>query len=234
MTQSNNSEFWFGPLFRLAGYALLALSLLDIINIFVLPGFTNPAWEFQMASNLVERSPVPLIGLVLVLVGEKNFRIFQFLSKACLVVGILFLLLLPLVISSAWRIQQQNTDQIFQQKTQIEEFKKQLTGATTGGDLSNVLTRFNPQASTPEIKNPQLVKKQLLERITAAEKQVKAQEATGANRTLNLSKNTVKSALGALIAGAWFLTIWRKTSQMVKLSKKQRVSLNSNLPLVNE
>jgi membrane-bound ClpP family serine protease len=58
-----------------------------------------------MASNLVERSPVPLIGLVLVLVGEKNFLIFQFLSKACLVVGVLFLLLLPLFISSTWRIQ---------------------------------------------------------------------------------------------------------------------------------
>ena len=63
------------------------------------------------------------------------------------------LLLLPLVISSAWRIQQQNTDQISQQKTQIEEFKKQLSGATTSGDISNVLTRFNPQATTPEIKN---------------------------------------------------------------------------------
>ena len=89
MTQANsNEEFWFSPLLRIAGYVLLALSLLDIISIFILPGFTNPAWEFQMASHLVERSPVPLIGLVFLLIGEKNFKIFKFLSRAALIAGI--------------------------------------------------------------------------------------------------------------------------------------------------
>lgn len=95
MKQSNSNEWSFGPLFRIAGYALLVLSLLDLIEMFVPLRFTDPAWEFQLVNNLVERVPVPLLGLVLVLVGEQSFRIFKFLSWACLVVGLLFLLVVP-------------------------------------------------------------------------------------------------------------------------------------------
>jgi len=40
--------------------------------------FGDPGWEFQIVRNLVERAPVPLLGLVLVFVGEKNLHIFKF------------------------------------------------------------------------------------------------------------------------------------------------------------
>jgi len=62
--------------FRIAGYGLLGLSLFDIIDI--LSHFGDPGWEFQIVRNLVERAPVPLLGLVLVFVGEKNLHIFKF------------------------------------------------------------------------------------------------------------------------------------------------------------
>lgn len=220
MKQSNSNEAWFGPLFLIAGYALLALSLLDIIDIFVPPSFTNPAWEFQTASSLVERAPVPLLGLVLVLVGEKSFRIFKLLSRACLVVGLLFILLVPLVINSAWRIDRQNQQQLAQQTSQIQQVKQQLSQAKTDQEISNVLTQLSPQAANaPQIRNPQQVKNQLLSRITASEQRLQAQQANQATSSLNLLQSAIKTGLGAIISGAVFLAIWRKTAKVIKMSK---------------
>ncbi len=220
MKQSNTNEWSFGPLFRIAGYALLALSLLDLIEMFVPPRFTDPAWEFQLVNNLVERVPVPLLGLVLVLVGEQSFRIFKFLSSACLVVGLLFLLIVPLAASSAWRIERLNQLQFNQQTAQIQQIRAQLNQATTDAEINNVLARLNPQGPPPQINNPQETKRQILGKIAQAEQIAKAQIANRAGTTENRLKRTVKSILGALISAAVFLTIWRKTRKVLRASTK--------------
>lgn len=233
MTQAHSNDFGYVSLFRIVGYALLALSLVDIINIFSPLRFTDPAWEFQVISALVERSPVPLIGVVLVFAGEKRFRIFNFLSKACLVAGILFLLLLPLSISSAWRIDQQANQQLVQQTTQLQNIKSKLNQATTPQELSNVLASMNLRVNPSQIKNIEQVKNQLLGRITTTEKQVQAQAANELNNNSTVNKNAVKSAIGALITGVCFLVIWRKTNQP-RINSKRRMRIDSNLPLVSE
>lgn len=223
MTQSNSNQEWFGPLFRLAGYCLLALSLLDILAVFIPLGFTNPVWEFQLVNQLVERVPVPLLGLVLVLIGEQSFRIFKFLSSASLVVGVLFLLLIPLCISSALRIEQQNNSQLSQKTTQIQQLKQELNAATTPTQITEVLTRLNPQAATAKIADPQAVKRQVLEKLTQAEQQVgKQQAAQQANNSFSLLKNAVKLVLGSLVSGTVFLIVWRKTLKIIQASKSRR------------
>lgn len=223
MTQSNSNQEWFGPLFRLAGYCLLALSLLDILAVFIPLGFTNPVWEFQLVNQLVERVPVPLLGLVLVLIGEQSFRIFKFLSSASLVVGVLFLLLIPLCISSALRIEQQNNSQLSQKTTQIQQLKQELNAAKTPTQITEVLTRLNPQAATAKIADPQAVKQQVLEKLTQAEQQVgKQQAAQQANNSFSLLKNAVKLVLGSLVSGTVFLIVWRKTLKIIQASKSRR------------
>ena len=223
MTQSNSNQEWFGPLFRLAGYCLLALSLLDILAVFIPLGFTNPVWEFQLVNQLVERVPVPLLGLVLVLIGEQSFRIFKFLSSASLVVGVLFLLLIPLCISSALRIEQQNNSQLSQKTTQIQQLKQELNAATTPTQITEVLTRLNPQAATAKIADPQAVKRQVLEKLTQAEQQVgKQQAAQQANNSFSLLKNAVKLVLGSLVSGTVFVIVWRKTLKIIQASKSRR------------
>ncbi len=222
MTQSNSNQEWFGPLFRLAGYCLLALSLLDILAIFIPLGFTNPVWEFQLVNQLVERVPVPLLGLVLVLIGEQSFRIFKFLSSASLVVGVLFLLLIPLSISSALRIEQQNNSQLSQKTTQIQQLKQELNAANTPTQITQVLTRLNPQAATAKIADPQAVKKQVLEKLTQAEQIGKQQAAQQANNSFSLLKNAVKLVLGSLVSGTVFLIVWRKTLKIIQASKSRR------------
>lgn len=220
MTQLNSNEWWFSSLFRLAGYGLLALSLFDIVDIFIPPRFTDPVWEFQMGRNLVESAPVSLLGLVLVLSSEKSFRFFKFLSGACLVVGVLFLLLLPLGVSCTWRLDQQNQLKLTQQATQLQQLKDQVSKATTAEDLGNILTRLSPQGRPPEINNPQQIKSKLLSEIAQAEKKVNAQaEANIANTRLLLVKNALKWNLGALVCGVVFLSLWRSTSRVLKANR---------------
>lgn len=220
MTQLNNNEWWFSSLFRLAGYGLLALSLFNIVDIFIPPRFTDPVWEFQMGRNLVESAPVSLLGLVLVLSAEKSFRFFKFLSGACLVVGVLFLLLLPLGVSCTWRLDQQNKLKLTQQAAQLQQLKDQVSKATTAQEIGNILTRLSPQSRPPEINNPQQLKSKLLSEIAQAEKKVNAQaEANIANTRLLLVKNALKWNLGALVCGVVFLSIWRSTSRVLKANR---------------
>ena len=226
MNKLNSNELWFGPLFRIAGYGLLGLALLDIIDIFIPPRFANPVWEFQTLTNLVERAPVPLLGLVLVLFGEKNLRIFKFLSWASLVAGVLFVLLVPLGVSSGFRIYQQNNQQLSsqlnQQTTQMKQVRELLNKATTSAELSSILARLNPRGRAPEIRNPEQVKSQLLSEIAQTEKRVKAQvEAKRADTRTGLVKNAIKSILGALVSGIVFLSIWGKTHKLLKVSKQK-------------
>lgn len=224
--KSNSNEWWFSPLFRVAGYALLILSLFDIIDIFIPSRFTDPVWEFQMVRNLVERAPVPLLGLVLVLAAEKSSRIVKFLSWVSLVVGVLFLLLIPLGISSSWRLAQQNQQQVntqlTQQTAQLQQVQNVLSKATTAQEINSVLSRLNPQGRPPAINNPQQVKSRLLSQLAEAKNRAQAEaQASRASARLILVKNALKSLLGALVSGVVFLTIWRKTYKVLKDGKRR-------------
>ncbi len=226
VTKANNNEWWFAPLFRIVGYALLVLSLFDVIDIFVPALFTNPAWEFQVVRSLVERVPVPLLGAVLVFSGEKSLKIFKFLSWACLVAGLLFFLLVPLGINASWRLDRQNAQElgtrVTQQATQLQQLQTVLNKATTPAEIQSVLTRLNPQAGTIPTQNVDQLKTQLLTRIADGERQLKAQAATNrANAQRLLIKNAVKSVLGALVSGTIFILVWRQTNKALKANRQR-------------
>jgi len=226
VTKSNNNESWFAPLFRLVGYGLLALSLFDIIDIFVPSLFTNPAWEFQVVRNLVERVPVPLLGAVLVFAGEKSLRIFKFLSWACLVAGLLFFLLIPLGLSASVRIDQQSSQQLSaqvnQQATQLQQLEAVLNKATTPAEIQSILTRLNPQGGVVSAQNLPQIKSQLLTRIAEGQRQIKTQAANNrANAQRLLVKNAIKSLLGALVSGTIFLMLWRQTNRALKANRQR-------------
>lgn len=226
MTQAKNNEAWIGSLFRIVGYGLLALSALDIIDAFIPPQFSDPVWELQLVNNLVERTPVPLLGLVLVLVGEQSFRIFKLLSWACLVVGLLFVLLVPLGANSSFLIAQQNkqeiSSQVDQRTVQLQQLRNLLNEAKTDQQIGNIVSRLNSKARIPQGSNLQQVKSQLLTELAQGEKRLKQQAQTSqANRALVLLKNAVKLSLGAFFASAVFLIIWRKTNKVLKASRKR-------------
>ncbi len=226
MTKANNNEWWFAPLFRIVGYALLALSFLDIIDVFVPALFTNPAWEFQMVRSLVERVPVPLLGAVLVFSGEKSLKVFKFLSWACIVVGLLFFLLVPLGINASWRLDTQSAQElntrVTQQANQLQQLEGVLNKATTPAEIQSVLTRLNPQAGAVPTQNVDQLKTQLLTRIADGKRQLQTQAANNrSNAQRLLLKNTIKSVLGALVSGTIFILIWRQTNKALKANRQR-------------
>lgn len=211
---------------RWIGYSLLVLALFDLVDIFLPPRFMNPVWEFQTLGGLVERVPVPLIGLGLVFLGEHSSRttlelaILKFLSWLTCVAGILFFLLIPLGVVNTIRIDQQSNQQLVtklnQQITQIQQVKEAVTKTTTTAEMEQLLSRLDNRGRTPQIKDSQQfeeVKQQLSSSINQSENQIKNQaQSMQSFQRMSLLKNSVKWNLGALISGSLFIYIWRATS----------------------
>lgn len=224
VTQSNNKELWFSSLFRIAGYGLLVISFLDILGSFFPLHFGDPNWELSLVRSLVGNLPVSLIGVILVFASETNLQVFRLLSTACLVVAALYLLLLPLCIASAVRIDRGTQRQVVaytdQRLSQLQQVREQLTKATTAEDLTQLLVRLNPQGPTPNIPNPDAAKKQLLTNLNTAEKQLKSDIAAKQFDTrLNLFSQAFRLSLETVISAVIFFSLWRSTGRGGRRSK---------------
>ncbi|OCR02357.1 hypothetical protein BCD67_20395 [Oscillatoriales cyanobacterium USR001] len=207
--------------FRWIGYGLLVLSFFDIIATFTPPNFLNPVWELQTIGALVERVPVPLLGLALIFFGEEIDRsnledlLLKFLSWLCVLLALLFLLMIPLGIVNTLKINNQNNQQISQQAnqqlSQLKQVEERLTKGTPE-DLKNLATELTKLGVQTNTQNPEELKKQILSRIDPAKQQLETQsKAVQSNQRLVLLKNSVKWVLGALISSVLFFTIWKGT-----------------------
>jgi hypothetical protein len=203
---------------RMLGYGLLILALFDIIEMLVPPNFLNPGWEFQTTGALVERVPVPLIGFVMVFFGELHSRtkweipLLKFLSWITLLLGVVFILFIPLGVINTVRLNNQSVAQIktasTQQMTQAEQLEKRLS-QTSPEQVSNFL---KSQGRSLDGQKPEEVKNQLISEVSKAKAQIKTQaEAAQSLRGLNLIKTSAKWNLGALVAGVLFISIWKGT-----------------------
>lgn len=223
MKELQNFEWPSTALFRVAGYGLLMLALFDYANVFIPSRFTNPVWEFQMMGELVEKSPVPLIGLVFVFYGKEDFRkdieeyILRALSWACLAVGIAFLLLLPLGINNTLRLNTYNNiqinNQVAQRMAQLQQINNKLREASSEQDINNLFNNLTRQGRPPDIKSPEELKSRLFSEISTAQNRIKTEsETTRKNQRLALLKNSAKWNLGSIIAGILFIYVWKITN----------------------
>ncbi len=229
-TTNEFSRFIFGmidslPILRWVGYGFLVLALFDVIEMFVPSRFMNPNWEFQTFGALVERVAIPLMGFVLVFFaglnerGKKEALVLKFLSWLTLLLAIIYFISVPLGIVNTVRIHKQNNQQITvrlnQQKSAIEQVRKGLDGPITETQMQQILARLNG-GRAPEIKTPEELeqaKQQISTFVNKGESELETQVQTArSNQSLNLLKKSVKWNLGALIAGALFITIWRSTA----------------------
>lgn len=216
MSQSTSNVSPFSLHFRLVGYGLLMLALFDLIHILVPLQLMNPIWEFQTIGGLVERVPIPLLGLMLVFYGEGNYRkkweiiLLKLLSWASLLIGFLFLLLVPLLVVNTSRLNNQVSSQVTQQLTQLQQLENQVSNGTPQ-DINELATRLN-QGRPVDIKDPQQLKSRLLSEITKAKNTIQPQTTAAlADRRLALLKNAAKWLLGALVSGVLFIYMWNTT-----------------------
>lgn len=208
-------------LFHSIGYGLLLFMTLDFVDLVFPLHFMDPVWEFRTIGALVERVPLPLIGLVLIFYKGVDFRakwelkLLKFLSHASLVFGICFLLLIFLCVSNTFRINKINNNnvnaQTRQELSQIQQTEQRVNKATDS-EIVSFIAQFNLQGVSPNAQNPQELRRRLLSELDKSKNKVKAEAATiSRTRRLALVKNSVKWSLGSLIAGDLFIRIWQAT-----------------------
>ncbi|MGA9380657.1 MAG: HpsJ family protein [Phormidium sp.] len=219
-------------LLRMLGYCLLLFILFDLIYILFPPRLMDPIWEFQTIGAIIDRMALPLLGFVLVFLGEANLRskteIFalKYLSWLSLVLAVLLLLLIPLCLSNTLRINNLNNTQITAQATQrmsqLQQFESQLGKATTN-DLETILARSNAQNSAKDITSPEDLKNRLLAESNKAKQNLEVQvKITRQNKRLELIKSALKWSLGAIISAILLIRIWQATRWTRKLSRPKK------------
>ncbi|MBV8884283.1 MAG: HpsJ family protein [Chroococcidiopsidaceae cyanobacterium CP_BM_RX_35] len=234
MTQSDKEFSGSSLILRTVGYGLLILALLDVVATFVPSKFTDPNWEFQTVGSLVEPVPIPLLGLVLVFYGAANNRrrwekpVLKSFSWAALLVGLLFLLLIPLAITNIGRLDAlknlQVSDQSAQQLSQLQQLGDQVRTGTIQ-DINNLINHSSIQFYLPPLdaKDPQKFKNQILAEIAQAKKQVQIQaEMSKAQNHTMLLKNSLKWSLGALVSAVLFIRLWQLSSWTRKNSRSKK------------
>ena len=213
---------------RWVGYGFLLLATFDIIQSLLPLGFTNPLWEMTTVANLVERVPIPMLGFLLIFWGEdegrkdweeKLLKIFPWL---CLILGAIFLLMLPLTAINTFRIDQFNTQQV---NTKLEQEQKQIKQLSSQVDqieleqLRAIATQLKSVGMEINIAQPQpQLKADVLAQIAKAETQMPNRaSALKNNQRFDLFKKSLRLFLGALISGVLYLQIWRSSSWIKEL-----------------
>ena len=200
------------------GYGLLLFTIIEFIYVLIPLQLTDAVWTFQTIGRLVERVPVPLLAFLLIFhrpqqqIKKIELILLRFLSGFALLVGILYLLMIPLGVINTQQINQVNTQQIesqvLQQTQSLQTLRDRLDNAKAESEIQQFLVDLARQGSIPEFNNPQTAKSQILERIANTEKRIINQaQATKSQKREALIKNSVKWNVGALIAGVWFILI---------------------------
>jgi len=216
--KSQSETPWSVAVFRLIGYGLLLLALLDLLTTLLPLRLMNPLWQFETMGAIVERVAVPLLGLVLVFFGEEKFRssfeqkFLKLLRWLCLLVGVLFFLLVPLGVVSTLQVKAVNDTQMkqqySQQKARVERVEKQLN-QIKDQDLENFI---KSQGRTLDGQSSQQARAQFLAKINKDKNQLENQfKQAMSNRRLTLLKNSAKWNLGGLVSGVLFIYIWLLT-----------------------
>jgi hypothetical protein len=212
--------------FRWIGYGLLLFALVDIVALLIPPRFTDPSWELQTIGQLVERAPVPLIGMALVFYGEQLGRSFleslllRLLSWLSILLVIAFLLLVPLGVVNTFRINAQTAKTIDtrteQQFKQLDQIQQQIDKSPP--EALQDLAKKLKEAGVPEIKTdkPEDLKREVANRVQTFKAGIQEQaKQEKLNRSRGVFKSAVKWNIGAVITSVLFFAIW-KTSRWAR------------------
>ena len=208
---------------RLVGYGLLIMALVDFIFLLIPLKLMNPVWEFQTIGAIIERIPITLLGMVFVYYGERDDRapierfILRWLSRLSLVFSVLLLLMIPLSVTSSFRIYYQHNAQInarvVSQIDVIQDFQEKFKTANTSQQISAILAEQTQQPiDIPKSTNPQKLKTDIVNSLQKNENELRnrAKSLRSAKQAM-LLKNCIKWNLGALIAACLFFCIWKTT-----------------------
>jgi competence protein ComGC len=211
--ESSTAPYW-----RWGGYGLLILAFLDLLESLIPPAFMNPAWELQLMGITIERSPVLLLAFLFIFHAEWLRRarwerlLLPILSWGSMVVGILFLLMIPLLMLNMSRVNvaggAQITAQLEQQVAQARSVQENVSTAQ-GAALEELLRRLGRNVTAANVEE---VRQEVLAEVRKAhdELQRRAEEMRTTQKR-NLHKRTYKHASQAGVVGGVLILLWLNT-----------------------
>ncbi len=210
--------------FRVVGYGLLIMSLFDLISILVRIKSLDASVLFQTAGAMIERTPVPLLGFLLIFFGGGQFRrrwersLVQALRWAALVYGVALWLLIPLIFSVTLQLNLQLnptiTAQASPQLQQLQKVENDMQQAKPD-DLKRLVDGWNQQPNRTPIQSPQEFKAQVLKEVNQSKQTLRTQiQTTESNQRLDLITNAVKWAIAAFVSGFLLIYLWRLNSRI--------------------
>jgi hypothetical protein len=148
---------------KLIGVIFILSSLLDFATLLIPPQWGNPQWQLGFATNMVDRGIVPMVGIATILIGywidnvseklqKKGFDLRLPLYILSILLGALFLLLVPLHLSNLGKVQSNALSQIERGSEQGK------------GQIQSFLVNLNTLA-----QNPQLLNKEIQQRTSLIE-----------------------------------------------------------------
>jgi hypothetical protein len=152
--------------FSVAGLVMVVLFLTVVAGSLFPIQLLEPAWQLRVGSALINSSPMPLTGLVLLhLASSLDLRDpqlstrRQLAARLAIPVSLGFLLLFPLLTTAALRQQSEQvtdrTGRVQRATTQLEAIRQAVKSATTVDDLKEKLTALQgPQLNEAERSLP--------------------------------------------------------------------------------
>jgi len=209
-------------LLPLVGYTILGLTVLNTVIVLIPFEPFNPVWVLETMGHWVEGCWFPLLGLVCILYGRWGYvdrwelRLWRFLSQMTLLVGLGYLLMVPLGIYQTCEIDRINQTQLNSQMAQHNQVFAQaqegLQQSQSLEDLNQLRLWMFPDRLLPILDDPQELKAHLQQELAQTEMEWETQlKRQGRAQRLTLIKQSVKWNLGAILAGAAFLGIWNRT-----------------------
>lgn len=213
-----NSEFRYRylNLLPIAGYIILALTIVDYSFYLLNVQITEPYSQFEIIGNLVERIWSPLLGCLLIFyprekkisLREKMFL--NVISWAVLTLALFYILMIPLIFFNGNRInndlQLKFEQQLTQQQVQLQQFDIQLKN-TPDQQLLNLAKQQSD--NLPVVGSADQIRYQLLASVKA-EQTKKIEEAKSAlnQQKIKVKTSSIKWIIGAILSAFILINIW--------------------------
>jgi hypothetical protein len=208
-----------GNAISFTGYVLLLLTLLDYVFLLFPPQLLNPTWELNVIGHLIESVWAPMLGLLLIFfrmpqqkVDTKELTVLSLISRFLLLIAIIYLLLVPLIISDTVRIYRDRHNQynnlVKQQQTLLSNTQQELISLS-----EEQVTQAFAQSPLVLPSDSGVVMREKLLKEFKSKQAAERNQAAKINRENNRSllKQSTKWGMGALLSGILFIKIWENT-----------------------
>jgi len=210
------------------GYVLLFISAIDYILLLYPPQLTNPNWEFQTSQGMVNNAWFGLLAVILILIPNRNrirrfeLTFLKFLRWILLLGGIVFILLIPLNINNAQRINQNTTAQLSRQQTARQEQLNNLEQAIQTQNIPPAQRQRLVEALGVDVSpDSENFKQTLIKQIQKRKQQLRQQvESEKSDQFRDLLRQTTRTSVAELLIGLFLIRLWWE-SRWLKQSRNK-------------